>query len=158
MKALALTGVLLVGLVSAGYAADQAAPAAAAAQAQQQGMKTIFDYQKEVGLTDKQVADMQKVMGDLQNTLNDKAKELGTMRQALSDMIAKKDDMKSIKAQMQKIANLQVDNSCMDIEASRKVEQIMKPEQIAKWKEIQKKFAEEMMAQQAAQQAPVLKK
>ena len=159
MKALMLTGVLFVGLVANGFAADapKAMPAAPAAQAQGQGMKTIFDYQKEVGLTDKQVTDMQKMMNDLQATLNGKAKDLTTMRQDLSAMITKKDEMKNIRAQMQKIADLQVENSCLDIEASRKVEEIMKPEQIAKWKEIQKKFIEEMMAAQKAQQAPAAK-
>ncbi|MFH0753962.1 MAG: hypothetical protein V2A70_05295 [Candidatus Omnitrophota bacterium] len=155
MKTWMLTGVLLIGVVSTVLAADPAVktPAAEMSQAQKQGMKTIFDYQKEVGLTDKQVGDMQKIMNDLQTTLNDKAKDLTTMRQDLTAMINKKDEIKNIKALMQKIANLQVENSCMDIEASRKVEEIMKPDQINNWKEIQKKFIEEMMAAQKAEQS-----
>ena len=54
---------------------------------------------------------------------------------------------------MQKIANLQVDNSCLDIQASRSIEAIMKQEQLNKWKEIQKKFMEELQAAQAQAQA-----
>ncbi len=162
MKVLMWTGILFIGLSSVGFAADPApkAPAAAvpAASVQQPGMKTIFDYQQEVGLTDAQMAEMQRIMTDLQSTLNGKVKELTGLRQSLSEMIAKKDNMKNIKAQMQKIANMQVDNSCLDIEASRKVEKVMKPEQIAQWKDIQKKFAEEMMAAQQAAQPSEVKK
>ncbi len=116
-------------------------------------VKTIFDYQKEIGMTDKQAADMKKLTTDLQNTLNEKAKELVTLRNDLGQMIKDKKEIAVIKKQMQKIATLQVDNSCLDIQASRDIEAIMSQDQLNKWKEIQKKFMEELQAAQAKAQA-----
>ena len=148
MRAGILTAVMVFGLTSACFAQAPAAP-----QAQQEAVKTIFDFQKEVGLSDKQVAEMKKLSSDLQATLVEKAKELGTLRENLAGMIKTKKEVPVIRKQMQKIADLQVDNSCLDIEVSRKIEGVMTAAQLAKWKDIQKKFMEEIMAAQAAAQA-----
>ena len=136
---------LVLGFVPVSFAQQQ--PAAS----QQPAVKTIFDYQKEIGLSDKQVTDMKKLTTDLQTTLNDKAKELMALRNDLGDMIRGKKEIAVIKAQMQKIADLQVDNSCLDIQASRDIEAVMTQDQLNKWKDIQKKFMEELQAAQKAQ-------
>ncbi len=150
MKACVLALFLVLGFVSVSFA--QQPPA------DQQAVKTIFDYQKEIGLSDKQATDMKKLTTDLQATLNDKAKELMTLRNDLGEMIKSKQEIAAIKKQMQKIANLQVDNSCLDIQASRSIEAIMTQDQLNKWKEIQKKFMEDMQAAQAKAKAAELKK
>ena len=145
MKASVLALFLVLGFASVSFAQQPAAD--------QPVVKTIFDYQKEIGLTDKQVTDMKKLTTDLQTTLNGKDKDLMALRNDLGEMIRSKQDIAAIKKQMQKIANLQVDNSCLDIQASRSIEAIMKQEQLNKWKEIQKKFMEELQAAQAQAQA-----
>jgi hypothetical protein len=148
MKASVLALFLVLGFASVSFAQQPAAD--------QPVVKTIFDYQKEIGLSDKQVTDMKKLTTDLQNTLNEKAKELMTLRNDLGEMINTKKDIAMIKKQMQKIANLQVDNSCLDIQASRDIEVIMTQDQMNKWKEIQKKFMEELQAAQAKAQAAAM--
>ena len=145
MKASILALFLVLGFASASFAQQPGAD--------QPVVKTIFDYQKEIGLSDKQATDMKKLTTDLQNTLNDKAKELMTLRKDLGDMIKSKQDIATIKKQMQKIAGLQVDNSCLDIEASRNIEAVMTEAQMNKWKDIQKKFMEELQAAQMKAQA-----
>ena len=62
----------------------------AADDASKVAVKTIFDYQKELGLSDKQVTDIKALMGDLQKTLTDKTKDLTALRQDLADMLKKK--------------------------------------------------------------------
>ena len=145
MKSSVLALFLVLGFASVSFAQQPAAD--------QPVVKTIFDYQKEIGLTDKQVADMKKLATDLQNALNEKAKELMTLRNGLGEMITAKQDIAVIKKQMQKIANLQVDNSCLDIQASRNIEAVMSQDQLNKWKDIQKKFMEDLQAAQAKAQA-----
>jgi hypothetical protein len=145
MKAFVLSLFLVLGFASVSFAQQPAAD--------QPVVKTIFDYQKEIGLSEKQGADMKKFAMDLQTTLNEKAKELMTLRSALGEMIKTKADIAVIKKQMQKIANLQVDNSCLDIQASRNIEAVMTKDQLNKWKEIQQKFMEELQAAQAKAQA-----
>ena len=146
MKASVLALFLVLGFASVSFAQQQPA-------ADQPAVKTIFDYQKEIGMSDKQVADMKKLTTDLQATLNDKAKDLMALRNDLGEMIKTKQDIAVIKKQMQKIASLQVDNSCLDIQASRNIEAIMTQDQLAKWKDIQKKFMEELQAAQVKAQA-----
>jgi hypothetical protein len=148
MKAFVLALFLVLGFVPLSLAQQSAAD-------QQPAVKTIFDYQKEIGLSEKQGADMKKLAMDLQNTLNEKAKELMTLRNGLGEMIKAKEDIAVIKKQMQKIASLQVDNSCLDIQASRNIEAIMTKDQLNKWKDIQKKFMEDLQAAQAKAQAAV---
>lgn len=145
MKASVLALFLVLGFASVSFAQQPAADDAA--------VKTIFDYQKEIGLSDKQVTDMKKLTTDLQNTLNEKSKELMTLRNELGEMIKDKKDIAVIKKQMQKIANLQVDNSCLDIQASRNIEAVMTKDQLEAWKNIQKKFMEDLQAAQAKAQA-----
>jgi hypothetical protein len=148
MKAFVLALFIVLGFVPLSLAQQPAAD-------QQPVVKTIFDYQKEIGLSEKQGTDMKKLAMDLQTTLNEKAKELMTLRTGLGEMIKGKEDIAAIKKQMQKIASLQVDNSCLDIQASRDIEAIMTKDQLNKWKDIQKKFMEDLQAAQAKAQAPV---
>ena len=145
MKASVLALCLVLGFSSMSFAQQPATD--------QPAVKTIFDYQKEIGLSDKQAVDMKKLTTDLQATLNEKAKDLMTLRTDLGEMIRSKQDIAVIKKQMQKIANLQVDNSCLDIQASRNIEAVMTQDQLNKWKEIQKKFMEELQAAQAKAKA-----
>ena len=154
MRKTLLTMLMILGCVAVAHAqnADQKAPAAnAPAQAQQP--KTIFDFRKDLGLTDKQAGDIQKLMADLQKTLTDKGQEVSTLRQKLSDLINNKGDMEQIRKALRQVADIQVDNSCLDIETSRKVEAVLTADQLAKWKDIQKKSREAMIAALQAQQA-----
>jgi hypothetical protein len=148
---------MVLGVTTACFAqkADMATDASQAAA------KTIFDYQKDLKLSDKQVADIKALMSDLQKALADKAKDMKEMRQALVYMIKNKEDMKGIRKQLEKIAMMQVDNSCLDIETSRKVESVLTSDQWTKWKDIQIKAVEEAAAKakaRAAKQAPAPKK
>ena len=121
-------------------------------------VKTVFDYQKELGLSDKQVADLKKVMTDFQTKMTDFQTKMTGLRQELANLIQKKADMKMIRRQAEKVSALQVDATCADIETSRTVETIMTLAQITQWKEIQDKSRQEMQEQmnaaRAAQAAP----
>ena len=46
-------------------------------------------------------------------------------------------DLKQIRAKLQEIADLSVESGCADVEASRKINAVMTPEQLKKWRSIQ---------------------
>ena len=150
---------------ASGFAAEKAAqkatPATTASIAQREQPKaevrTIFQYKKELGLTDKQENNLRTVLDGFQKYLGDKRKEIGALQIQLGDMIKKKEDLKTIRKQLEKIARVQVDASYVDIETSRKVENILTADQLAKWKAIQEEFQrklQQMKEAQAQQQRP----
>jgi Spy/CpxP family protein refolding chaperone len=116
-------------------------------------VRTIYEYQEELGLANKQVDDLKKILGDFQAYFTEKKKTLAALQEELGEMIKNKEDLKKIRIQLEKIAAIQVDASYFDIETSRKVEGVLTPKQLAKWKNIQadfqKKFQERMKEAQA---------
>ena len=100
-------------------------------------VKTIFSYKTELGLTDKQVEDMKALVSKLQTAINEKGKALGDLRNELGKMIREKENLPIMKAQLRKIADLQVDISYMDIETARKIEEVLTASQLKKWQDIQ---------------------
>lgn len=123
-----------------------------ASTVEQAPAKTIFDYKADLQLTDKQVEDLQKTVSDLQNYIKEKKTQLETQGQDLIKMIQEKADLKLIRKKLDDIAKLQVDISYTDIESSRKVENILKPEQIEKWKKIQEDYRVKIQAEANKQQ------
>lgn len=138
------------------FAKDKPAEAQAQTQApivEQAPVKTIFDYKDELKLTDKQITDLKKIISDLQNYITEKRKQLDTVGQELVTMIKDKVALKLIKQKLEQISKVQVDISYTDIESSRKIETILKADQLEKWKKIQEdyrvKLQEELNNKQA---------
>lgn len=156
-----LVGVMLVlGLSWIGYAqaADKVAPPAVPVVAnvpQQSEVKTIFSFQKELGLTDKQIADIKALTLGLKDSLTAKTQEILALRQNLKKMVAAKEDIKKIRVVLKKVADIQVDNTCRDLEVSRKVEAVLTPAQWSQWKAIQEKTRAEGMPKAASAQPAV---
>lgn len=140
---------VLCGVIPA-FAVDvapQADPQTAATQvAPKPAAKMIFDYQAELGLTDKQIADLKKLITDLQTTLTTNTNDINNLRKDLSTLITDKKEMKDIRSKRQKIANLQVDNFCLDLETARKIEGILSADQIKKWQDIRANLQKELTA------------
>ncbi|MBF0593416.1 MAG: hypothetical protein HQL22_00455 [Candidatus Omnitrophica bacterium] len=136
--------------------AEVPTPAAApvAAKMQQEEPKTIFSFQKELGLSDKQVTDLKAITDEMKKGLTDKSQEIMSLREDLNKMITAREDIAKIRKGLQRIADIQVDNTCMDLETSRKVEAILTVDQWSKWKSIQEAAraeAQMMQAQSPAQ-------
>jgi len=142
------------------YAQDKTAvPQPAQPEAE---IRTIYQYKAELGLTDKQEGDLKKILGDFQVYFTEKKKALAALQAQFGEMIKNKEALKKIRKHLENMARIQVDASCFDIEISRKVEGILTPKQLAKWKAIQadfqNKFQERMKAAQATQKAAEAKR
>jgi predicted hydrocarbon binding protein len=108
---------------------------------QQEQVKTIFSFKNEIALTDSQELKLKALLYDEQalgDTNNNTLKTLGT---ELGKMISEKADMRMIKSKLEEISKIQIEVSCRNIEDSRKVEGILTSDQLAKWKDIQKRFS-----------------
>lgn len=159
-----LVAVLALGLVisfSTCVLAQEKAKAAAPA-AQQEEVKTIFSYKKELGLADKQEEDLKKIINDFQQYLTDKRQELNGLRDDLNKMMTNKESLKAIRGKLEQIAKIQVDISYTDIETARKTEGVLSAKQLDDWRKIQEDARAKMMEEQkkaaAAPATPAAKK
>jgi len=155
-KIIAIAVTIVWGLSMAAFAAEKPKPATSAPEAatpqKQQEVRSIFSYKKELGLSDKQEADIKKFIADLQNTFTESAKKINALRQELSKMLQDRADLKVIRRKIEDIAKVQVDNTYRDIETSRKIERVLKSDQLKKWQDIQKQAYEKVKAASQAQQ------
>ena len=108
---------------------------------QQGQVKTIFSFKSEIGLTDDQEVKLKALLYDEQSFMDSENTSLKTLGTELSKMLENKESMQAIKSKLEEIAKVQVEVSYRNIEDSRKIEGILTPGQLAKWKDIQKKFS-----------------
>ncbi|MDE1921522.1 MAG: hypothetical protein KGJ09_08410 [Candidatus Omnitrophica bacterium] len=111
------------------------------AQNQPEQVKTIFSFKNELGITDDQELKLKALLYDEQNFIdgqNNTLKELGAQ---LNQLIEKNADMAAIKSKLEEMSRIQVDISYRNIEDSRKVAEILTPQQLAQWRSIQKKYS-----------------
>jgi Spy/CpxP family protein refolding chaperone len=129
---------LAAGLVLvSGYGfAQQAAQSAPS----QQKQMTIFDFKKEIGLTDDQENKLKAVLFDGQSLVNSYKAQLNFLGTELSSMIDKKEDIHLIRTKLTEISKIQIDLTCDDIESGRKINAILTSEQLKKWEEIKKSY------------------
>jgi len=128
-------------MASYGLAQDVPGPKSDNSLNQQEQVKTIFSFKNDIALTDDQEVKLKALLYDEQTALdtdNDTLKALGT---ELSKMIDSKADMQLIKGKLEEISKIQVEISYRNIENGRKVEEILTPDQLEKWRAIQKNFA-----------------
>jgi len=118
-----------------------------AAQADKNEPKTIFSYKTEIGLSEKQIGDMKALVEKLQIAINEKSKIIMDSRSELAKMIKNRDNLKLIKAQLEKISASQVELSYYDIETARKIESILTPEQLKKWQNVQQTAIDKLRAE-----------
>jgi hypothetical protein len=106
----------------------------------QQQEKTIFDFKKEVGLTDDQENKLKAILFDSQSLVNSRKVVLNILGAELGQMIGKKEEMKLIKGKLTEISKIQVEITCAGIESGRKINSILTSEQVKKWEEIRKAY------------------
>lgn len=143
-KILVMVAVLSMATVVSCFAQEKTKPAA---QADKNEPKTIFSYKTEIGLSEKQIGDMKALVEKLQIAINEKSKVIMDSRSELAKMIKNRDNLKLIKAQLEKISASQVELSYYDIETARKIESILTPEQLKKWQNVQQTAIDKLRAE-----------
>jgi hypothetical protein len=138
MKRLVFLVVFSLCFVSGVFALDKKdADKAIAGQKQMMPVKTIFSYQKELGLSDDQVKSIKAKLADFQKYIDTQKQALVVLQKELSEMLNKNESLRLIRGKFEQISRIQVDVSCKDIETSRSIEGVLSSSQLSKWKKLQ---------------------
>ena len=121
----------------------------AASFTQEKAGTSIFEYKKELSLTDRQEKNLRKILSKLQDYLVVKKKELDVLRAELSKMIVEKADLYRIKAKLRTIARIQADASYEDIASVRAIEKELTLSQMSRWRGMQEEFRKNLQDAQA---------
>ena len=116
--------------------------------AQKKAGESIFEYKKELSLTDDQEKNLHDIIAKLQGYLTDRTKELDGLRTEFNKMIADKADLYKIKAKLRVIAQIQADASYEDIASSRAIEKELTATQLSMWHNIQEDFRKNLQQAQ----------
>jgi len=111
------------------------------AQQQAQQGKTIFDYKSDLKLTDDQVKKMRELLGDLDKEVKVYRAKLTLIDVDLQNLMEKEGDMNDLRKKIKEAYDIQASIKIADIETARKINQVLKPDQLKKWREIQQEAA-----------------
>ena len=110
---------------------------------------SIFEYKKELSLTDSQEKNLRDVLSKLQDYLAVAKKELDSLRAELNKMVADKLDLNMIKAKLRTIARKQADATYEDIASVRAIEKELTASKMSRWRDIQEAFKKKVQDAQA---------
>jgi Spy/CpxP family protein refolding chaperone len=129
---------LLVLFCPLSASAQKPAPKASASTAPAPQSKRIWDYQKELNLTDNQVTQLKTVVQQFEDaSAAASTKAEGLQKQVNALMHDDTSDIEQLRARWIELQTLEVNTRVMDIQTSRTVYKILSKEQMERWKQIQ---------------------
>lgn len=108
---------------------------------QKQATKTIFDYKTELNLTNDQVNKIKEHIANLDKEVRVSRAKLIIIDADVQNLVQKEGDMNEIKKKVREAFDIQASIRIADFEASRKINDVLKPDQLKKWREIQAEAA-----------------
>ncbi|MEO0278885.1 MAG: Spy/CpxP family protein refolding chaperone [candidate division WOR-3 bacterium] len=109
------------------------------AQTQNVRPKGILDYKKELALTDKQVNTIDDAIKGFEAKAKEIEKKMQTLSQEINSLLASSGNMETIKKKIKELYLLRADLDIANIEAARKINSVLTPEQRKKWQEIRQR-------------------
>jgi len=106
---------------------------------QQVAVKTIWDFQTELGLTERQKSEIKASVSQLNTKIKGQRQRLAAASNRVNQLIKDNASIEVIRGKLHEVANLQIELKIADIETARKINTILTPQQLAKWRDIQKK-------------------
>ncbi len=126
---LVLIGMVVVGMI--------AVVPVFAQTADQPTKQTIFDYKDELKLTDKQEGEIRQILADLNREVQIAGAKLTILKYELEDLINQDDKLDQLKKNLQEEATLRANVRFADLVATRKINKVLSPDQLAKWRKVQ---------------------
>jgi len=103
--------------------------------------RTIFDYKKELNLSDRQEQDIKTVLEDLNKDVRVTRAKVTLIDVEVGDLIKKEADVEQIRKRLRELFDLQIALKMADIVATRKINGTLSPEQLKRWRAIQAEAA-----------------
>lgn len=114
-----------------------AAPWAWAEDSGRRKVKTLVDYRSELALTDQQVEDIGAALKAFQATLTEQRKLQKQYESEYAKLLAERAPLDQIKQKLRQVTDTNFQLRYADVLTSRKVESILRSDQLAKWRAIQ---------------------
>ena len=115
----------------------EATQAAKQATKETTNIKTIFDYKSDINMTDEQEAKIKEQLVDLEKEIRVMRAKLTIIDSEAQALLEKEGDITQLKNKVKEAYDVQASMRIADIEAARKINSVLKPDQLKKWKEIQ---------------------
>lgn len=100
----------------------------------------IYEYKKELGLTDTQEKSLKNLISELQSYAVNKQKELSELRSTLNKMIQERDDLDKIRENINAISRIQAEIFYQEVVNNREIETELTGTQLGRWRSIQTEF------------------
>lgn len=123
-------GALVIFAAAAAY--GQAVPVPPGERA-----KTIFDYKKELALSDAQERDIKTILENLNKEVVVTRAKLTLLEVEIGDLIKNEADLEQIRKKLREAADMQVMMKLADIAATRRIYHTLSAEQLKRWRAIQ---------------------
>jgi hypothetical protein len=130
----------LIVLTLQGSARAQLAQPQPTASSQQRPV-TIFDYKKQLGLSDDQVKSLRADIEQLQKSMIDGQGTVRRQEYEYQQMIQKNPSIEDARKKLQQIADETVELRLRDLVTSRKITATLTPVQLKQWKGIQARLS-----------------
>jgi hypothetical protein len=98
---------------------------------------TIFDYKAELNLSDKQEDDIRALLADLNKEVRLGNAKLTIVNSELEELVKTEGDVEQIRKKVKEAFDLQANVKFDDIVATRKINRVLSPEQLKRWRSIQ---------------------
>lgn len=135
LKKLLTIFLMMAFIFGPGWAEEEATKAAEG----QKSVKTMLDYRAELGMTDSQVKDLTETLKSFQQTISEHRSGLQAQEKEFRKLLSENAPLSDIKAKLRQISDTRFHLRYADVLTSRRVAEILKPEQMKKWREIQAK-------------------
>jgi len=99
-------------------------------------VKTIFDYKAELGMTDDQAKRIREILTALERETRVLRAKFTIVDVEVQKLIEADGDLGLINTKIREAFEIQASIKMADVEASRKINAVLKPEQLRKWHEI----------------------
>jgi hypothetical protein len=100
-------------------------------------VKTLVDYKAELSLTDQQIKDIGDALKAFHKTISEQRKLLVQYEGEYAKLVADKAPLDQIKQKLRQVTDTNFNLRYADVLTSRKVEGVLSPEQLARWRDIQ---------------------
>lgn len=110
-------------------------------------IKTLVDYKAELSMTDAQITQITDALKNYQATVVAQKKLLNQYNTEYAQLLKARAPLDEIKQKLRQVSDVGFNLRYVDVLTSRKVEDALSTEQLAKWRSIQAKVRESKPAQ-----------
>jgi len=101
--------------------------------------KTVLDFKEELGLKTPQLEKLKAIIDNFEKAAQPLREKIVSQNREIRQLLDKEADLSVVKPKLREVFSLQADLMVLELEAGRKIERELTPEQLNKWKAIRKK-------------------